>query len=249
MRKAASCINLDKSFKLKHAVWNTTQCRLRSIIAGGFGDQVALRRNRVFIGTVAVLLGAGLILGIESATQWSPVSHVSSVPRSSSCTMLRSPAGAGIEVCVEPVPVSASDDFIRSILAAFVGGLLGVGTYIAGQASVGRKEKRSGQVAVRVTRKELQENRLAMNNALNPTPPGTSPPPERIATSVFRELRIQLADRLPYELFTRTSRFYERLAGLASRDLRQVDRHEIESLRDESESLDNDLRPYDIDQN
>jgi hypothetical protein len=214
------------------------------------GDQMAFVQNRIFIGTAAFALGVGLALGIETATQWSPVSHVSSVSSASSCTTLRSPAGpTGIEVCVEPVPVSAADDFIRSILAAFVGGILGVGTFIAGQRSASRKEKRSGQVAVRVTRRELQENKLVMNNALSPVPPGISPPPERIATSVYYELRIQLADRLPYELFARTSRFYERLADVANRDLRQVDPHEVRSLRDESEALDNDLRTYDIDRN
>ena len=149
------------------------------------GDRVAFIRNRVFIGTVAVLLGAGLALGIQTAAQWSPVSHASSVSRASSCTILRSPTEAKIEVCVVPVPVSAADDFIAAILAAFVGGILGVGTFLAGQTSVSRKEKRSGQVAVRVTRRELLENQLAMNNVLNPTPRGASPPPERIATSVF----------------------------------------------------------------
>jgi hypothetical protein len=207
---------------------------------------MAFVRTRIFIAAVAALLGAGLVIGSEIATQWSPVTHVASTSLTPACTELRPNPSNRFELCVEPVPLSAADDFIRSVLAAFVGGLLGVGTFVAGQISVRHREARSGRVAVRLIRKELQANRLAMNNALTPIPAGVSPIPERITISIFPTVQIELADRLPYDLFTKTSVLYSRLAELATKDLRDVDPKTIELLREGNESLDEALRPYDI---
>lgn len=204
-------------------------------------------RNLAFVATAAALLGAGSAVGLEVATQWAPVSRVASTAAlPGACTKVPPQEDPDVEVCVEPIPASAADDFIRSILAAFVGGLVGVGTFLAGQMSAKRRETRSGQVAVRMTRKELQANRLAMNNALAPAPAGVSPISEHITISVFPTVQAQLADRLPYDLFTRTYLLYGRLTELLTKDLRKVDRETLEQLRDDNETLDEDLRRHDI---
>jgi len=204
-------------------------------------------RNLALVATTAALLGAGCAIGIEVATQWTPVSRVASTTTlPAPCRKIATQTGPAVEVCVEPIPVSAADDFIRSILAALVGGLVGVGTFIAGQMRANRKEARSGQVAVRMTRKELQANRLAMNNALSPAPAGVSPIAEHLTISVFPTVQVELADRLPYDLFTKTYLLYGRLAELLTKDLRRVDRETVEQLRDDTEALDDDLRRCDI---
>lgn len=204
-------------------------------------------RNLALIATAAALLGAGAAVGLEIATQWAPVSRVATTAAlPGACRKVPPQADPDVEVCVEPIPASAADDFIRSILAALVGGLIGVGTFIAGQMSAKRGETRSGQVAVRMTRKELQANRFAMNNALAPAPAGVSPMPERITVSVFPTVQVQLADQLPYDVFTKTYLLYGRLSELLTKDLRSVDRETIEQLRDDNETLDDDLRQYDI---
>lgn len=205
---------------------------------------MSVTRNRSVFGIVAALVGAAAAIGIEIATHWSPIGHLSSVPAMATCAALRHPSGANIEICVVPVPISAADDFLRSVLAALVGGVLGVGTFIVGQVSVNSRERRTDQVAVTVVRKELQANRAAMNNALNPIP-GTTPT-ERIRISIFPLVRIQLAARLPYALFTRTFLLYERLGELENYNLRDIASETVLRLRDDTEALDTDLSAHDL---
>jgi hypothetical protein len=209
---------------------------------------VSLIRNRGVIGIAAALIGAGAALGIERATHWSPVGHLGSVSATAVCNALRHPAGTNVEICVEPGSTSAADDFLRSVLAAFVGGALGVGTFIAGQISVSGRERRTGQVAVTVVRTELQANRAAMNRALLPAPPSTTPIPERITLSTFVQVRMQLADCLPYKLLVRTFLLYEQLGDeLEDRNLRDVAPQTVERLYDETEALDEDLKVHGLD--
>lgn len=183
-------------------------------------------RSRIVIGLAAALIGAGAAIGIEFATQWSPVGS-SSTTVTSPCPSVTHLTGSRIEICVEPAPTSPAptsdaEQFLSAALAALIGSLLGVVTFVIGQVSVSSRERRAGQVAVTVVRKELQANRSAINSALSPTLPGTSPTTERLTVSVFPLVRMQLADRLSYELFVKTALMYERFDGLGTADLRGI---------------------------
>jgi len=129
-------------------------------------------------------------------------------------------------------------------LAAFVGGLLGVGTYVAGQISSSSKERRSGQAAVSVVIEELRANRRAVNEAMTPPPPGPPANELRLSISVFPQLRVQLADLLPYPLLARTYSLYGELAEILATDLRSIDPRVLDSIRGRMLQVEDELRPH-----
>jgi hypothetical protein len=96
------------------------------------------------------------------------------------------------------------------LVAAIAGGLLGVGTYFAGQAAERRKERKGSDAALTLVLDELQNIRASLNTALNPKPPGANVQLEARTLATNPAFQIELAKRLPYaDLITTMSLFHE----------------------------------------
>lgn len=218
---------------------------------GGSNFGTFIRKPTVLAVVGALLIGIGATLAVELITG-QPHFDSSQVAGAANPTCV-TPAPANrpeegpappIVVCVETPPSSPFSDFLRSVVAALAGGLLGVGTFVAGQILSSARERRSGQAAVTAIIQELQTARATMNYALNPPPPSPVTEEVRLSVSIFPQLRVQLAERLPYDLLARTYNLYDRLAQVTPKELRTVNPIELTSLRDSTAAVERDLAPY-----
>jgi hypothetical protein len=192
-----------------------------------------------------------LTLALERSLEWSPVGGGAAGGQNVACTLPHggsaAPRGsplAPVEICVAPVPISPGDDFLRSVLASVFGGLVGVATFTAGYIGARRRETKRVETATTLVIRELQANRSAMNEALNPVPPGGSPRLCTVSARIFQRMALEVGQPLPYEVVAQAFGVYARVSPLEGKDLRTVPAATVRRLRNDSQKLEIALAPY-----
>lgn len=200
------------------------------------------KRKFAAYAAVGVIAGVGLCLAVEYATG---TIGVSNSERGVTCSPSQPIAKNSVEVCIVPAGTSAPEDLVRSVLAALVGSGVGLLTFLLSQRTVERQRVHRAKTAVAVVMQELQANRGALNEANQPPPPGGTPPPVRVDDSIFRQVRVEVAERLPYPLITETFGVYAQIAPLTNLpDVRGADQAIREQLREHIQELEPKLAEY-----
>ncbi len=204
------------------------------------------QRMAVVIGIGALLIvlvatGAALVVSrtgaVAPACTWTTPPSTSLSPST--------PTVPPIAVCYQPPVTPPIADLIKSTVPTIISIIVGFTIFLLGQTYVASKERLSGQAAVTVVRDELDANRSAMETVIHPTElPGTAAPPARLEMSAFPELRVQLAQQLPYEILNRAFVLYAHLREIGSEDLHKVDAKELQRLHGDVADLWRDLVPY-----